>query len=71
MTEMTEEWAIEKVQGYGDDSDYVDLVYLATILLKLERRGEEIKKLQAKLKTVETELAIRKMPRYADRAMYV
>ena len=48
MTEMTKEWAIEKVEGYGLSSDYADVIYLATILLKHERRGAEIERLETK-----------------------
>ena len=49
MAEMTKEWAIEKVDGYGLSSDYVDVIYLATILLKHERRGVEIDKLNTEI----------------------
>ena len=53
MTEMTKAWAIEKVESYGLSGDYVDVVYLATILLKHERRGVEIRRLSADMQNME------------------
>ena len=56
MTEMTKKWAIEKVESYGLNSDYVDVVYLATILLKHERRGELITALRSNMLSLEGEV---------------